>query len=181
MHDNQPLDPTYRPVPEPAQGGPVVHSKNGKSSRFALLALLIFGIGLAALGGTFYYIKYYAPEQEQTQAEAERKQRVAEMDGRLAKANEKLTAVRSAFSSKIIPDPQKKEKFTEDLNKVSKKYEQVRDRKASEELNFSESVFKELRKECDDIMDELDKLEEKLKDLSSRSPGTADSRYPVTC
>jgi protein phosphatase len=181
MHDNQPIDPTYRPMPEMAQGEPYVPAKNGKSSRLALLALVIFGIGLAALGGAFYYFNYYVPEQKQTKDEIERKQRVVEMDDRLVKANEKLTAVRSAFGSKEIRDIQKKEKFTEDLNKVSKKFEQVRERKASEESKLSEDVYKELRKECDDLMDELNKLEEKLKDLSSRLPGSADSRYPVTC
>ena len=137
--------------------------------------------GFAALGGAFYYFNYYAPEQKQTKEDVERKQRIVEMDERLVKANEKLTAVRSAFGSKAIRDVQQKEKFNEDLNKVSKKYELVRDRKVTEEPNFSDSIYKELRKECEDIMDELDKLEEKLKDLSSRYPGSADSRYPVIC
>jgi serine/threonine protein phosphatase PrpC/flagellar basal body-associated protein FliL len=181
MHDNQPTDPSLRPIPEAIPGGSAARAKNEKSSRLALLALLIFGIGVAALGGAFYYFNYYAPEQKQTKEEAERKQRIVEMDERLVKANEKLTAVRSAFGSKPIRDVQQKEKFSEDLNKVSKKYEQVRDRKVTEESTYSKSVHEELRKECDDIMEELGKLEEKLKELSSRSPVYADSRYPVTC
>jgi serine/threonine protein kinase len=162
IHPSDPVTVVYSDV---NRNTPPINRPQRTPPYFAILLLIFFGFGVPALG-TLYYIHYYVPEQEHSQEEMQRKQRIEEMDAHLVKANEKLATVRAVFGNKVISDPQRKEKFTEDLNKVSKKYEQVRERKASEEATFSVSIFNELRKECDDIMDELDKLEEKLRDIT---------------
>lgn len=162
-------------------------SPNGKSSRFALFAFVIFGIGLLALGGTLGYLKYQDSQRQQERERRDqeeltrRTQRHNEMESRLATIKQRLDALGARLGARDIRDPDQKKDLNEDLNKITKSHQQLQDDNQDHAGELTEKIFDKLKSECQELEQEISKLENKINQLSDLLPAVNDSRYPVTC
>lgn len=162
-------------------------AKHEKSSRFALFAFVIFGIGLLALGGTLAYLKYqgYQRQLERERREQEevtrRTQRHTELESLLGSIKQRLDAVSTRLSTRDIRDPKQKKDLNDDLQKITKSHQQLQNDNQDHAGELTEKIFNKLKKECQDLEQEISKLESKINQLSDLSPTSNDSRFPVTC
>lgn len=177
-------------VPTPPDGAAQGNSDNthrdGKSSRFALFALVIFGVGVLALAGAYAFIQYRNNQKEQErklqeEEELHRTARLNEIDLRIARLSQRIGDIRTKLGTVVIRNDNRKKNLVEEMEEITKAYNELLLDKEKHAADFSEKHYNKLNKDSDEIEQKISRLEQRIDQTSNLLPNLSDHQYPVTC
>ncbi|MBX3280549.1 MAG: Stp1/IreP family PP2C-type Ser/Thr phosphatase [Acidobacteria bacterium] len=171
-----------------AQGNTDPTPPNRKSSRFAVFALVIFGVGALALAGAYAFIQYQNTqreiEQERKLREEEESRRTAwlnEIDLRIARLSQRVGDIRAKLGTVVIRNENRKKNLDEEMEEITKAYNELLLDREKHAADLSEKNYNKLNKDSDELEQKISRLEQRIDQTSNLLPHSSDHQYPVTC
>ncbi|MGH9849099.1 MAG: PP2C family protein-serine/threonine phosphatase [Blastocatellia bacterium] len=145
--------------------------KDGQSrtNLFILIGLIMLGFGGLVIGATSYYRQQaQARDAQQTKSKIESQK---EKEGQIGRLREKIAEISKRLQ--VADKPTLKEKrnvWSESLNKLSLRLDEIN--------NMSSEQLPEISRACDEVSQELKKIEQEVNDLQGLLPAQT-NREPV--
>ncbi len=172
---NPPVSTAVPKTEGPAPDAKSAHSNSGdgrlRRNLFIFAGLMALGIGGLAAGVTTY-VKQQARAAEQ---EAQKKQKIenqSQKEGRIGSLRDKIHELHKRLQTSNKPSLEKKRRdISESLARLAQRLDDIN--------NISPDQLSEINRACDEVRQELDKIEEELNTMQGLLPALETNHEPV--